>query len=141
MICARNIIVLSLGVRCIYLAFIVLCDALAPDYDSSAALIRSDCGGTSSFPPIAKEPYSLKALVVWDTVYFERIARCGYEFEQYHAFFPLFPKVVGALAYLLGFRPASPTVFAATGIVLNAILSAVSAVMLARLSVKVSFLL
>lgn len=137
MLAARNTIVLSLAVRCLYVALIVVSDVLLPDNDSSARLIRTDCGGVDSFPPVVDEPYSLRGLVVWDTVYFERIARCGYEFEQFHAFFPLFPKVVYGLAYLAGFRPPSPAVFAATGIVLNAVLSALSAVMLAQLSAKV----
>ena len=34
----------------------------------------------------------------WDGVYFARIAQCGYEFEQFHAFFPLYPVLVQYVA-------------------------------------------
>ena len=32
-------------------------------------------------------------LNVWDTVHFLKVVRCGYEDEQSHAFFPLFPGI------------------------------------------------
>ena len=30
---------------------------------------------------------------VWDSVFFARIAACGYEYEQFYAFFPALPGV------------------------------------------------
>ena len=30
---------------------------------------------------------------VWDSVFFSRIALCGYEYEQYYAFFPYLPGI------------------------------------------------
>ena len=33
----------------------------------------------------------LHAKFVWDSVFFSRIALCGYEYEQYYAFFPFLP--------------------------------------------------
>ena len=37
---------------------------------------------------------------MWDTIFYMRIAKCGYEFEQYHAFFPLLPALIRAMKYL-----------------------------------------
>lgn len=52
----------------------------------SAMVRRSDTAG-------------LQRLAVWDTLFFARIAQCGYEYEQFHAFFPLIPRL---LAWLSG---------------------------------------
>jgi hypothetical protein len=37
-------------------------------------------------------------LGVWDTAYFARVARCGYETDKINAFFPLLPAAMHALA-------------------------------------------
>lgn len=37
-------------------------------------------------------------LNVWDTVHLLKVARCGYEDEQSHAFFPLLPGSFGTTA-------------------------------------------
>ncbi|CAI5466177.1 unnamed protein product [Closterium sp. Yama58-4] len=41
---------------------------------------------------------ALEGVVVWDSVFFHRIALCGYEFEQAYAFFPLLPLLMRLLA-------------------------------------------
>lgn len=41
---------------------------------------------------------AIEKLVVWDSVYYLRIAECGYEYEQTHAFFPALPFVTRFLA-------------------------------------------
>jgi GPI mannosyltransferase 2 len=33
----------------------------------------------------------------WDSLYFVRIAQCGYETEKTHAFFPLLPALMRGL--------------------------------------------
>ena len=40
----------------------------------------------------------LERLAVWDTQFFVRIAQCGYEFEQFHAFFPLVPFLLRCIS-------------------------------------------
>lgn len=42
---------------------------------------------------------SLLRLAVWDSVFFTRIASCGYEYEQFHAFFPLLPILLRAASF------------------------------------------
>lgn len=41
---------------------------------------------------------AIEEVVVWDAVYYVRIAECGYEYEQTHAFFPVFPLSIRFLA-------------------------------------------
>ena len=41
---------------------------------------------------------ALRRLVVWDSVHYLRVARCGYEYEHQAAFMPLFPSTVAAVA-------------------------------------------
>ena len=40
--------------------------------------------------------------MIWDAVYFERIAQCGHEHEQCHAFFPGLPRLVALVASVAG---------------------------------------
>jgi hypothetical protein len=68
-------------------------DLLIQDYDMSSSLdthpkkldqlIQKAFGGYNN----------------WDAVYFLRIAENGYEYEQYNAFFPLFPLLCRIIAY------------------------------------------
>lgn len=41
---------------------------------------------------------AIEELVVWDSVYYVRIAECGYEYEQTHAFFPALPLMIRFVA-------------------------------------------
>lgn len=55
-------------------------------YDTSGSL-------QSSFPGLA-------AFTNWDGVYFAEIARSGgYEYEHFHAFFPLYPWLIQNIRY------------------------------------------
>ncbi|KAL4094318.1 hypothetical protein PRIC1_009979 [Phytophthora ramorum] len=60
---------------------------------------------TSSHLQVGASP--LAALSNWDGVYFTHIALHGYDFEHFHAFFPLYPLLVRWLARLLPLQPAS----------------------------------
>lgn len=53
--------------------------------------------------PLAAHHHSgtLMTLAPWDSVFFTRIARCGYETDQIHAFFPLLPAGQWTIAQLL----------------------------------------
>lgn len=73
--------------RAIVLCLTILLDLAFPDYDTSAGLTM-DCNGV---PQQGSREWG-DSLVVWDSVFFMRIAQCGYEFEQYHAFFPALPS-------------------------------------------------
>lgn len=62
---------------------------------------------------------------VWDTVYFERISRCGYEFEQYLAFFPGLPLILSWFSH-------DVTTAVITGLLVTTLSFCFSAVMMYR---------
>jgi len=69
----------------------------------SAAVPDSPRPGRAASAPAGprngKAPHQsdwLTGLAVWDSAFFVRVARCGYEYEQFHAFFPLLPLLLRA---------------------------------------------
>jgi len=104
-----RIITLALGSRIAVLTLMILSDAAFPDLATSARLQNFPCDGTrealESSPALRSTP--LDELAPWDTVYFVRIAKCGYENDMVNAFFPLLPllmrigaKVSGKITYI-----------------------------------------
>ena len=94
-----RVLALALAVRVAVLAAATVLDAWVPDYDSSTPLSYSACnskifGATDSLDAPAKPLGWFRHLVVWDSVFIMRIAKCGYEYEQFHAFFPLLPLLM-----------------------------------------------
>ncbi|KAL0048171.1 hypothetical protein WJX82_009179 [Trebouxia sp. C0006] len=70
-----------------------IANRIAPDYDTSAGLHRLNCDSADTVSvPLADSLFQSK--VVWDSVFFNRIALCGYEYEQFYAFFPLLPGLM-----------------------------------------------
>lgn len=55
---------------------------LVRPYDTSSQLLAGGGAGGASLAA---------AFGSWDGVYFAHIARAGYEYEHFHAFFPLYP--------------------------------------------------
>lgn len=90
--------------RLLLLSLILLWRSLLSPYDTSAS-INPACLSSSSdspnsnpqvlFPRVAA---ALEDSIVWDSVYFVRIAQCGYEYEQSYAFFPLLPICISLLS-------------------------------------------
>lgn len=80
--------------RLLVVTLIVVWRLLFDPYDTSASLNppclgeRSPPSHTVRWPKIGA---AIESSVVWDGVYFVRIAECGYEYEQTYAFFPLLP--------------------------------------------------
>jgi hypothetical protein len=164
------------AIRVAYLALTLLLARVLPDYDTSAELASGDCrpdwpvraaalareraaeaaAAPASLllpPPPSPSSWGL----VWDAVFYHRIAACGYEYEQMAAFFPGFPAAAGRLA-LTGLTggaaarwarwrqgpapppplapppaPLSPRAFAAAGLVINNLAFVAAAVLLAHL--------
>lgn len=84
--------------RLVILLLSAVSDALLSDYDTSSTLNSRPCDIDG--PPAAQR-MSAFGKHVWDSVYFTRIAKCGYEYEQYHAFFPGLPHASAAIARIL----------------------------------------
>lgn len=90
----RKAFLVAIASRSVILLLTSLLHGSLPDYDTSGELV--DHGAcNSAIREVVQSPNcverAVKGLIVWDSIYFVRIARCGYEYEQYHAFFPGYP--------------------------------------------------
>mmetsp|Transcript_643 Transcript_643/g.1877 ORF Transcript_643/g.1877 Transcript_643/m.1877 type:complete len:427 (+) Transcript_643:157-1437(+) len=132
----------ALTLRSVLSVCIVAFTKLGVQYDASAMAPQVSCEGHALQPPRSSLP-GLQRLAVWDTLFFARIAQCGYEYEQFHAFFPLIPRLLAWLSGHLSATQADSSSIVATGqlvaagLVLNLSSSVVSAVLLFRLSLQV----
>ncbi|KAF5725513.1 hypothetical protein HS088_TW23G00236 [Tripterygium wilfordii] len=88
--------------RLIVLALIVLWRSLFSPYDTSATLNPSCLIDSPSepqrLPLLPGLASAVESCIVWDSVYFVRIAQCGYEYEQSYAFLPLLPLCISLLS-------------------------------------------
>ncbi|KAM7473915.1 hypothetical protein LguiB_021158 [Lonicera macranthoides] len=142
----------AIASRLLVIALIILWRNLLSPYDTSASLNPNNCISSSSsnngssshginirFPRIAS---AIEENIVWDGVYFVRIAECGgYEYEQSYAFLPLLPISISFLSRTV-FAPLIPlighrAVLGLSGYVLNNVAFLFAAVYLYKLSVIV----
>ena len=112
-----KVAILTLIIRVCHLCIFVLFDSSFADYDSSVLLSYNR---TTSSP--------LESLMVWDSVFYTQISNGGYEYEQFYAFFPLFPL----LSSLLG-----PRFIALSAITICILSSVIMTTCFAWLSVQV----
>lgn len=96
----RLVLQYAIASRFLVLTLIVLWRSLLSPYDTSAAINPSCLNSEISddhvlFPRIAS---ALETSIVWDSVYFVRIAQCGYEYEQSYAFLPLLPICISFMS-------------------------------------------
>ncbi|KAH7532312.1 hypothetical protein FEM48_Zijuj04G0006600 [Ziziphus jujuba var. spinosa] len=108
--------------RLLLLSLILLWRTLLSPYDTSASL-NPNCLNQHPSPPHAhahpnpqQQPplwpilaSAIESSVVWDGVYFVRIAQCGYEYEQSYAFLPLLPLCISMLSRTV-FAPLVPVI-------------------------------
>ncbi|KAG6404062.1 hypothetical protein SASPL_136299 [Salvia splendens] len=124
----RRLLRYAVASRFLVVALIILWRSLLSPYDTSAS-INPPCLSTanSSSPPppvlLPRVGSAIERSIVWDGVYFTRIAECGYEYEQTYAFLPLLPlcvtifskSVFAPLVPLIGYR----AVLGLSGYVIN----------------------
>lgn len=90
--------------RLLVISLICFWRYLAHPYDTSASLNPSCLSVGSTIPTRSQSsrlPFlglAIEDSIVWDGVYFVRIAECGYEYEQTYAFLPLLPICIYALS-------------------------------------------
>ncbi|KAK3030113.1 hypothetical protein RJ639_038862 [Escallonia herrerae] len=107
----------AIASRLLLIVLILLWRSLLTPYDTSASINPSCLAATANpaaaadrhrilFPRIAA---AIEDSIVWDSVYFVRIAQCGYEYEQSYAFLPLLPACISLLSRT-GFAPLVPLV-------------------------------
>ncbi|KAL9680670.1 hypothetical protein QQ045_018555 [Rhodiola kirilowii] len=136
--------------RILLLTLIVLWRSIVDPYDTSA-LLNPNCisfsNGSDSDPLVNGAvlwPWigsKIEGSIVWDSVYFSRIAQCGYEYEQTYAFLPLFPicmrvlsrTVFRPLVLLIGLR----AVLGVSGYLLNIAAFSFAAMYMYRLSLLI----
>lgn len=130
--------------RLLVLTLILLWRTLLSPYDTSAP-INPNC---LSQPHVDQQQQHLllpalgsaiESSIVWDSVYYVRIAQCGYEYEQSYAFFPLLPLCISLLSRTV-LAPLIPVigtraVLGLSGYVINNIGFVFAAVYLYRLSI------
>ncbi|OVA20691.1 GPI mannosyltransferase 2 [Macleaya cordata] len=139
----------AIASRILLLSLIILWRSLLSPYDTSATLNPNclssssvDSNITSSSSEFVLRPKigsAIEGSIVWDRVYFVRIAQCGYEYEQTYAFLPLLPiciytfsrTVFATLVPIIGYR----AVLGLSGYVINNIAFLFAAVYFYRLSV------
>lgn len=101
---SSRVLYYSLLSRVILLSLVATWRLLFRPYDTSASL-NPPCLSSSSnqslpyhqirWPRLAS---AIETSVVWDGVYFVRIAECGYEYEQTYAFLPLLPLAMSIVS-------------------------------------------
>ncbi|KAI3520437.1 hypothetical protein L1887_09859 [Cichorium endivia] len=137
----RSAIVSRIGL----LTLMVIWRSILSPYDTSASINPSCLSSTTItehheeivlFPRIAA---AIENGIVWDSVYFVRIAQCGYEYEQTFAFLPLLPFCISSLSRTV-LQPLIPlvghrAVLALSGYLLSNISFVFAALFLYRLSV------
>ncbi|KAM0936259.1 putative GPI mannosyltransferase 2 [Dioscorea sansibarensis] len=143
---AGDVLRLAFISRLLILTLIVLFRFLFDPYDTSAAL-NPPCHHLAGTPP-RRSPLlwprvaaTIERSVVWDSVYFVRIAECGYEYEQTFAFLPLLPaaasllsrSVLAPLVPVIGYR----AVLALAGYAVNNVAFIFAALYFYRLSVLI----
>lgn len=117
-------------------------DALFADLDSSAHLQNFPCSGVDRHAGFNESSSFIDGLAPWDTVYFVRIAKCGYENDMTNAFFPLLPLIMRYGAKVPGidvlrlYLPIE-SIYTLIGLTVNLLAFCVAALALYRLSVTV----
>lgn len=148
----RLVLWLAISSRFLLVSLIIIWRFLFPSYDSSAQLSPSCLSTPSTFgdpSPLNADNRvlwprvgtAIDGSIVWDSVYFIRIADCGYEYEQTYAFFPLLPisiaflsrSVFSSLIPLIGYR----AVLALSGYVLNNLAFVLAAIYFYRLTLLI----
>ncbi len=86
----RHVLVQALLSRIILILIAIIFGLLVEDYDTSTHLQL----GNYLAPLDGVIFNTFGHLARWDSVYFLQIAEKGYEYEQYHAFFPALPLAI-----------------------------------------------
>ncbi|KFM25627.1 GPI mannosyltransferase 2 [Auxenochlorella protothecoides] len=132
--------------RALVLVGIVLSDAAFVDLDTSASQQNRPCDrqcsgtGTSCLAGGSAHTTIFDDVSAWDSVFFVRVAKCGYETDMINAFFPLLPLVMRlGSAFLLPLHGLMPleSLLTLAGLLVNIAAFSAAALALWRLSVQV----
>lgn len=139
----RRVIALALASRILVLALVISSDALFNDLSSSDHLQNFPCDNNASntHHPSKKTSTIIDSLAPWDSVYFVRIAKCGYETDMINAFFPLLPLLMHYGEKLTGLFLLEPfipveSLYTLIGLSINVFAFCIAAVALYKLSLR-----
>ncbi|KAF2308387.1 hypothetical protein GH714_006650 [Hevea brasiliensis] len=132
--------------RLLLIGLILLWRTVLHPYDTSS-LLNPNCLSSNSITHhhnhnqnslLPQLGSTIEDSIVWDSVYFVRIAECGYEYEQSYAFLPLLPICIFVLSHTV-FAPLVPfiglrAVLALAGYAVNNVAFVFAAIYLYRLS-------
>jgi phosphatidylinositol glycan class V len=96
-----SVVRLAICVRATVWALGVLARYIVTPYDTSGTLIFDDPARASSATGDWLVGHAFGMFAHWDGVFFLEIARNGYQFEHFHAFYPLLPLLIRAGSWLL----------------------------------------
>ena len=109
-------------------------NGIVEDYDSSAVI-----NNKSTFEDVVVKTFS--GMAKWDSVYFLEIAERGYLYEQYMAFFPLYPLIlrvtVIALCRLLAVHHKYQCILLVSSWMINLLCFTLAAVLMYKLTLTV----
>lgn len=86
---AQKLVAVAACVRAAYLLMVAVFALLFADYDTSTSILSESCA--DNWPDQAASAQRYLPAVVWDSIFLNRIAACGYEYEQFFAFYPGVP--------------------------------------------------
>jgi GPI mannosyltransferase 2 len=145
-----RIVLLALSSRIACLTLMSLAGASFASLDTSARLEsfaclsqKSDAETIPKDAATSQQFTSLQELSVWDSAYFVRIAKCGYEHDMTNAFFPLLPlcmRLAGQLSRLVlaqGTPISVESLYMGVGLVINVIAFCIAALALHHLSATI----
>ena len=137
--------------RALVLGWMFLSAGLYRKLDTSTNLQNFACivGGKESSAqpqPGPSSGWTVNALAPWDSVFFVRIAKCGYEVDMFNAFFPLYPLLMRLIIMVLSYLRldfffqsfAMEISYLMVGLVINLVAFCFAAVALHRLSVQIT---
>ena len=133
----RSLLQIAILSRVCLLLLAITSYHLLPSYDHSTQLFfPPDCTSTTD----RLIQLTLSPLLRWDALQFLAIARDGYQVEKQHAFFPLLPATLSAIAYPLGalLGLCSSTALLLSSLLLNCVLLPLSVSPLYRLTLLLS---
>ena len=138
----RRVLILALASRIVALALMAVADYVFADLDSSAHLQNFPCSGVDRHEYFNESSSLFDELAPWDTVYFVRIAKCGYEYDMTNAFFPLLPLLMKYAVQIPGLHSLAlglpiESLFTLIGLVINLVAFCIAALTLHRLSVAI----
>ncbi|XP_031572995.1 GPI mannosyltransferase 2-like [Actinia tenebrosa] len=132
----RIVLRLAFLSRVLILFLQVIFNFLVNDYDSSSTIVRNT---TKSLDKAVI--FIFDGFQKWDSVYFLQIAKDGYQYEQYMAFFPLYPWLVRAISLpihmVLGKFISIGSILLVVGWMVSCACFSLAAVFLYKLSLQV----